>query len=50
MAQNIIFSISIIVLEDGQINITCSGTLTTTTFEILEGVFELKEKHEKEAG
>lgn len=44
----VMFNITIDVLEDGQINVTNGGTLTSETFSILSDVFKLKEKHEKE--
>jgi len=48
LGKGIMFNITIDVLEDGQINVTNGGTLTSETFAILGDVFKLKEKYGKE--
>lgn len=48
LGKDTVFNITIDVLENGQINVTNGGTLTSETFAILGDVFKLKEKYGKE--
>lgn len=48
LAKGVMFNINIDVLENGEINVTNGGALTSETFEILKEVFDLKKRHEIE--
>lgn len=46
LKTGVLFNATINLLEDGRIDVTHGGTLTSETFAILSDVFEIKKRHE----